>query len=845
MDVEGDDIDSTNADEPAKVTDRDLAELAGQLNLVNARLVAVTEHLLTTDAWQQGGMRSPKAFLAWRFGLSPERAEQIVTIARHRHEFPTVIDLFDHGQLSIEQVHEAVQVPAWADTDIAHLATISTVTKLRRAKRSDNFTGDPDEPHPTPAPPQDRLRFGTGRNGRWHITGELGIDDGRRIEAALTERKDAIFTNGDEHVTWPEAFIDCFDRSLASVDSPSRRDHYRTWLHLDITNNELTTTDGWRLPDTIADRLLCDGIVQPVWESDGVPFSLGRTQRVVPERTRRIIERRDRGCRVPGCDSHHVEIHHIRHWLDGGTTDTANLISLCPRHHKLHHHGQLGITGNADQFDDIVFTIPTASEDSGSGNRPATSPNSRHQTSPTRRPSTAASTGTGSDSAGSTPTPSNNNANKHSTHSTNAEPPDRTRCPCRVATFAGARGREGRRMGPPRSILAGFVVAASFTGCSISDDDTSDGSAEPDSNEPTASVPSDTEPADPTTVPSSTVAPTSTTPPVASTTAPPATTTTPTTTNASPTTTSQPGSTTTVAGADGPTADRVSVSVDIPTGEFVAAPGDLIVVRADGDLEYHPNALSPGNEAPIITLLDRDDPQTQPAEGPGPNVISDVAGFVNGSVIYGECCEPVSGNVFAVDAPGSEAGPLAVGSIVDQSPDGSKLATASYLQLNIVDIESGEGNGLVLTQASGGPTEFVDVEWATDDTLLAIVSDGEDRRVLVYDAETLTAAPIELNLDPTVDLDGARFVGRSPDGQVAVATTTGSGSWDVLYLDPNTLEMDDQMHQKFPLSVSNLEIDADGLGQIWVDGGTLYYLGPGQLEARPIGDQVAAAWFAE
>jgi hypothetical protein len=354
-------------DRRVEVTDRELAELAGQLNLVNARLVAVTERLLACGGWEQGGMRSPKAFLAWRFALSPERADQIVAIARRRHEFPTVIDLFDRGQLSVDQVHEAVQVPAWADADIAHLATISTVSKLRRAKRSSNFTGDPDQPELAPAPPQDRLRFGIGRNRRWRISGEFGIDDGRRIEAALNERKDAIFGDGDTDVTWPDAFLDCFDRSLATIDSDSRRDHYRTWLHLDVTNNEVTTTDGWRLPDPVADRLLCDGIVQPVWERDGVPFSLGRTQRVVPERTRRIIEHRDRGCRVPGCDARYVEIHHIRHWRNGGTTDTSNLISLCPRHHKMHHRGELAITGNADQFDSIVFTDATGHRRLGVG----------------------------------------------------------------------------------------------------------------------------------------------------------------------------------------------------------------------------------------------------------------------------------------------------------------------------------------------------------------------------------------------------------------------------------------------------------------------------------------------
>jgi hypothetical protein len=201
------------------------------------------------------------------------------------------------------------------------------------------------------------LSFGVTDNGRWRINGEFGIDDGRRIEAALTERRDALFTDGNEQVTWPETLVDCCARSLGAIESPSRRDHYRTWIHIDVTGRDATTTDGWRIPMAIQQHLLCDGVVQPVWERDGVPFSVGRTQRIVPDRTRRIVERRDRGCRVPGCTAErYVEIHHIKHWLDGGTTDTHNLVSLCPFHHRLHHRGELGISGNADEFNQLVFT---------------------------------------------------------------------------------------------------------------------------------------------------------------------------------------------------------------------------------------------------------------------------------------------------------------------------------------------------------------------------------------------------------------------------------------------------------------------------------------------------------
>lgn len=223
------------------------------------------------------------------------------------------------------------------------------------------FEGDPDEPSPEPTPTRDRVSFGVGRDGRWRLNANLGVDDGRRIAAALSERRDALFverrSDDEASATLPEAFVDCFDRSLGAVESISRRDHFRTWLHLDVTDASVTTTDGWRIPMAIADHILCDGIVQPVWERDGVPFSVGRTQRIVPDRTRRIVERRDRGCRVPGCSADRfVEVHHIVHWIDGGPTDTSNLISLCPRHHRMHHRGQFDISGNADEFDDVVYT---------------------------------------------------------------------------------------------------------------------------------------------------------------------------------------------------------------------------------------------------------------------------------------------------------------------------------------------------------------------------------------------------------------------------------------------------------------------------------------------------------
>jgi hypothetical protein len=70
----------------------------------------------------------------------------------------------------------------------------------------------------------------------------------------------------------------------------------------------------------------------------GAVLALGRRRRKPSAAIRRAARERDGGrCRFPGCESRRVDLHHIRHWINGGRTDLENLVSLCPRHHRLVH----------------------------------------------------------------------------------------------------------------------------------------------------------------------------------------------------------------------------------------------------------------------------------------------------------------------------------------------------------------------------------------------------------------------------------------------------------------------------------------------------------------------------
>ena len=223
----------------------------------------------------------------------------------------------------------------------------------------------PDKPEPTRAEKR-TLSFGSTDDSTWRLSVTAPVDEGARIEAALVAmRKELIHDAADSEarhaVTWLDALLSLIDRAVENDDARvlGRRKRHLVHLHLQF-DEEGQWMGHLHMGPLLSKALLmyqtCDTTVQPVMEQLGLPVSVGLTQYTVPDRTRIVVENRDRGCRIPGCSARRVEVHHIIHWLQFGPTDTWNLVCLCPRHHRLHHLGTLGIRGNADDPDGLVFT---------------------------------------------------------------------------------------------------------------------------------------------------------------------------------------------------------------------------------------------------------------------------------------------------------------------------------------------------------------------------------------------------------------------------------------------------------------------------------------------------------
>jgi hypothetical protein len=377
--------------EPLTTFEKAVAAAAGVRNAADGALVDLVVQGLVERWWEGWRIHTPVQWLTLQAGVSRATARTIVRLASRASDLPTVMAAFRAGQLSLDQASTVARyTPAAYEASVCELALCATVTQIVAATRQYGFDADViDRDTPVRRRPERSVTFGTDESDQWRASIRLPADEGARIEAALRTTRDHLHdvarrtakdqavasgrpTTGTdvelgvERVTFADALVgmaDCvLGHDAAGAETASRAG---VLLHLQAPVGD---ADAWRaemhmgpsLPDALRRYLTCDCDITTVWHTDGHPAQIGRTQHVVPRRIRRLVEHRDGGCRVPGCDSKlKVQVHHITHWEDDGETVTWNLLCLCGHHHRMHHQGHLGITGNADLAGGVIFTTAT------------------------------------------------------------------------------------------------------------------------------------------------------------------------------------------------------------------------------------------------------------------------------------------------------------------------------------------------------------------------------------------------------------------------------------------------------------------------------------------------------
>ena len=121
-------------DQRLEVLFDELAELAGQRNAIDGRIVEIVAELDRDELCGATGARSVAALVAWKTGSSPGNANTITTVARRLEAFPRCAQGMREGRLSLDQVgviaHRAAE---GSDEHYALLAGCATVSQLRTA----------------------------------------------------------------------------------------------------------------------------------------------------------------------------------------------------------------------------------------------------------------------------------------------------------------------------------------------------------------------------------------------------------------------------------------------------------------------------------------------------------------------------------------------------------------------------------------------------------------------------------------------------------------------------------------------------------------------------------------
>jgi hypothetical protein len=283
-----------------------MAVECGVLNAAAGRLVGLVGELLAGGSWQVSGIHSPAQWVAWKCGVSPRRARALVAMAARIGELPATRAALAGGELSEDQAAVICRhAPAGVDAEVAELARHTTVAQLGRVLSRYTFDTpeageDPPESEPSAAPPAEEPRradFAHTEAGAWRLSALLPPDEGAVVERALEVARDELFrAAGDDdsssasEVSWADALVAMADRSLgADAASRAHRDRHLVLVHLRADGGGHLHL-GTGLSEGLQRYLACDARVRAVFEDGGKAVSVGRSLRVVPERTRIAVE---------------------------------------------------------------------------------------------------------------------------------------------------------------------------------------------------------------------------------------------------------------------------------------------------------------------------------------------------------------------------------------------------------------------------------------------------------------------------------------------------------------------------------------------------------------------------
>ena len=270
--------------ERVEVLFEELAELTGQRNAIDGRIVDIVAEMDRDELCGITGARSIAALVAWKLGASAGNAKTIATIAHRLPVFPQCAKLLQEGRLSLDQVGViASRAADGSDAHYAELACVATVNQLRFAvnlepRPEPEPESDPDpEADVDPQPAPEITHTADDQFSCYRI--KLPHLEAAKFDAALASHRDALMaewkqdhggrgpgsgqrpplpTTGDAFMRLVEAGWD------AEVARRPHGQHTTVVAHLDVADRVAALHLGPLLSDAERRYLTCDATCE-VW----------------------------------------------------------------------------------------------------------------------------------------------------------------------------------------------------------------------------------------------------------------------------------------------------------------------------------------------------------------------------------------------------------------------------------------------------------------------------------------------------------------------------------------------------------------------------------------------------
>jgi len=379
---------------PLERLEAQICELAGHLAAATCRFLVLLADFDARRGWASWEMGSCAQWLSWKCQMSSGTAREHVRVARALRELPVIRARFAAAELSYAKVRALTRIATPAiEAGLAELAGPMTANQLERFARAHRRVTQADD---ADARVRRRLVWRFEEDGSLSGSFRLpplagavllkalraacadlaGLPSGplagvsAETPAAPGTAPDAdapghgtpvVRTSSDVAdglVAIAESFL---AGKIAGVDDA---EVYQVVVHAgtDVLTGQAAPADvsaatpppavrvpadparchveeGPAVSVSTAQMLACTAALSWMTHGNaGEILALGRRRRRPSSAIRRAARERDGcRCRFPGCESRRTDLHHIRHWVNGGRTDLDNLISLCPWHHKLVH----------------------------------------------------------------------------------------------------------------------------------------------------------------------------------------------------------------------------------------------------------------------------------------------------------------------------------------------------------------------------------------------------------------------------------------------------------------------------------------------------------------------------